>query len=370
MPTPTRRNILAAATALPLAGALQSSVHAAGQDRKIGFAVAGLGGYARNQILPNFENTQHCKPAAFVTSRPAEEHGLAEQYGVPINNIVTYDNIGDLAGRDGVDVLYIITPTGLHMQNTLDGFDAGLHVLCEKPMATDVAECDRMIEAGKKAGKQLMIGYRVHFEPHNLRAMELAGGGSYGRVKHFHGDISYPMGGGGNSWRSNPKLAGGGGPLMDLGIYMVNGARYIIKEEPVRIVGTTYSPDDDPRFPEGIESRCSWQMQFPSGATATSTTAWDLPGQNKYRVLCEEGWFELDPGTGYGGHRLFENRGRRRGQADNIEAGNQFAAMLDHMATCILEGKDNIVPGEEGRQDVKIMKAIYESARAGTAQDL
>ena len=363
----SRRALLAAAAVSPFVSVANAQTR---PDRKIGFAVAGLGGYATGQILPNLPTTKHCRVAALVTGDPQTKGArLAKEYGVPRENVVTYDRIGELAGREGVDVLYVITPTGLHMEHTLAGFDAGLHVLCEKPMATDVEQCDRMIAAGEEAGKLLMIGYRVHYEPHNLRAMELARG-EYAPVRHVHGDIAYPMRGR-PTWRNDPELAGRGGPLMDLGIYTVNAARYITGEEPAVVRGHTRRPEGDPLFPPGIESRCSWTFEFPSGATASGTTGYDLAGQNKYRVMGARRWFELEPATSYGGNRLFEQTRRgQRGPADDIEENNQFVAQMDHFAQCILEGKTPRTPGQEGRADVRAMRAIYESAESGSAVEL
>ena len=363
----SRRALLAAAAVSPFASIAAAQTR---PGRKVGFAVAGLGGYATGQILPNIGKTKHCKVTALVTGDPETKGArLAREYGVPRENVVTYDRIGELAGREGVDVLYVITPTGLHMEHTLAGFDAGLHVMCEKPMAVDVGQCDRMIAAAEEAGKKLMIGYRVHYEPHNLRAIELAKSERYAPVRHFHGDITSHMRGG-PTWRNDPELAGRGGPLMDLGIYMVNAARYITGEEPIVVRGHTYRPEGDPLFPPGIESRCSWTFEFPSGATASGTTGYDLAGQNKYRVTGPDRWFELDPATGYGGQRLFEQRRGGRGEADDIDEVNQFVAEMDHFAQCILEDRTPRTPGEEGRADVRVMRAVYESAESGSAVEL
>ncbi len=368
----SRRQLLTAAAASPFvlaAGVIADEP--VPEDQKIGFAIAGLGSYATNQILPNIARTTHCRVTALVTGDPeGKGQRIAEQYGVPAENVVTYDDIGKLSNRAGVDVLYVITPTGLHMQHTLAGFDAGMHVLCEKPMATDVGECDRMIQAGQDAGKQLMIGYRVHFEPHNQRAIEMAREEKVGPLRHFEGTIAYNRGGFDDTWRSDYELAGRGGPLMDLGIYMVNAARYITGEEPFRVLARFTVPADAPARAKGLETRCSWHFDFPSGVTASSTTGYDLSGGNTYRVIGSNGWFELEPATAYGGIQLFERAGRSRGSVDDIDERNQFATMLDHFATSLKENKPNLTPGEEGRRDVHVMRRIYDSAREGRALEL
>jgi glucose-fructose oxidoreductase len=195
----------------------------------------------------------------------------------------------------------------------------------------------------------------------------------YAPVRHLAGDISYPMRGR-PTWRSDPMLAGGGGPLMDLGVYTVNAAGYIVgdprDEAPVRVSATTYRPEGNPLFPEGIESRCSWHFTYPSGATATGTTAYDLPGQNRYRVLAGGDWFELDPATNYWGNRLFESRRGRRSGVDDIDEINHFAPMMDHFAKCVRENERPTPHGEMGRRDVYLMKRIYQSAAEGRALDV
>ncbi len=358
----SRRTLIAAATGVAGISALGSA--RAGQDRKIGFAIAGLGGFARGQILPAFKETKHCKVAAFVTSRPEEEYELADELGVPRENVVTYDDIGKLKGRDGVDALYVITPTGLHMRHTLAGLDAGLHVLCEKPMAQSVDECDRMIQAAKDAGKKLMIAYRVHYEPHNLRAIEWARNHHKGEVRLFDGIISYAMGGQ-PTWRNDPTMNGGGGPLPDLGIYMLNASRYITGEEPTHVVAQTFRPEGNPLFPEGVESRCAWQFKFPSGAIASCSTSYDTNAGHRYRVGCTGGWYELEPATAYGGIRMYESARDGRREVEDIPPGNQFVGELDHFAECILGDKAPKTPGEEGRQDIHLIQKIYQSAAQG-----
>jgi glucose-fructose oxidoreductase len=209
-----------------------------------------------------------------------------------------------------------------------------------------------------------MIAYRVRYEPFNSTAIELARSERYAPVRMVNGEIAFTMNNNGNTWRSDPSLNGGGGPLMDLGIYTVNAQRYITGEEPATVTAQTYRPGDDPRFPKGVESRCHWSFTFPSGATGSGATAWDCGGVNRYRVTGPNGWFELDPATPYGGNRLIHGEGRRLA---DITPQNQFANELDHMAQCVLDDQTPLTPGEEGRADVVAMKAIYQAAAEGRA---
>ena len=379
-----RRTFLATAAASTLAGlaglaglaapAVLRGQAAEGDDRTVGFAVIGLGSFAINQMLPAFAQCRHARPTALVTGDPdGKGRRVAERYGVDPKRVVTYDRIGELAGDPAVQVGYVVTPTGLHARDTLACFDAGLHVLCEKPMAGSVEECDAMIGRAEEVGRRLMVAYRVHYEPFNRTAMKFAEEEEFGATRHVAGQISYPMSGE-PTWRNDPELAGGGGPLMDLGIYTLQAQLYNTPQTPVRVTGVTHRPEGSPLFPEGIESRCSWTIEFDGGATATGMTGYDLASTNRYRVTQASGFYELDPATGYSGRRLFTKpRGGRLAEVpmDDLPTEftrgftNQFAAELDHMATCVLDDEEPKTPGAMGRRDVRLMKAIYESAATG-----
>lgn len=367
----SRRHLLAAAAATPFATAATSAVLARRQeevpdDQKLKWAIAGLGGFAKGQILPNMGKTRWCKPHAFVTGDPVQERSTADQYGVPHENIVGYDEIGKLKEM-GIDVLYVITPTGLHEKHTVAGFEAGLHVMCEKPMAQSPEECDRMIAAGEKAGKKLMIGYRCQYEPTNLKAIEWARNEHKGKVQHFAGVISYTQRGQ-PTWRNDPSMNGGGGSLPDLGLYMLNGSRYIIGEEPTHVTAQTYRPEGNPLFPEGMFARTTWTFKFPSGATSSCVTSYDMNMGNTYRVGCTDGWYELEPATGYHGITMYES-GRGGRQKVEIEPPadyvNQFVAEMDHFAECIQNDTDPKTGGPEGRQDVYLIHKIWQAAAEG-----
>ncbi len=361
----SRRQLLGAAAATPFAGLAMAQDPVPDKD-KVGFAIVGLGSFSMGQMLPNFKNTRLCKPVALVTGDPdTKGRRVAGEYGIADDHVMTYDQMDRLAEMDDVQVVYIATPTALHMRDTLAGFSAGKHVMCEKPMAASVDECDRMIQAGKDAGKKLMIAYRVRYEPVNMTAIDYAREERLGPVRMISGEIANNSRGIENTWRSDPSLNGGGGPLMDLGIYIVQAHRYIAGEEPAVVRGATYRPNDDPRFPEGVEARCTWEFEFPSGKLASGATSWDCGNSNRYVALCERGSFELDPATGYRGKTMFA-----RGERLDIDEGNQFALELDHMAECVKNDTEPHTPGEEGRHDVRAMKAIYESARTGKAVEL
>jgi predicted dehydrogenase len=356
-----RRNFLKtttlAAASVPFIGALSSSVRAAGPDRKLGFALVGLGSLSTHQIAPALSKTNFCKLAGIVTGTPAKAEKWKAQYNLPDKNIYSYDTMEQMADNPEIDVVYVVTPNALHAEHTIKAAKAGKHVLCEKPMEVSSEKCRQMIDACKKAGRQLAIGYRLHFEPNNLECVRLAREKVFGDLKFIEADFGFRIGDP-KQWRLNRALAGGG-PLMDVGIYALQATRYITGEEPVSVTAVQ-TVTDPVKFKE-VEETIAWQLKFPSGIVTSSTSTYNFNGMARYQAFAENGWFELSPAYGYNGIT-----GRRSdGQLMNLDSGDQFAAEMDNFAQCILNNQPTTVPGEEGLRDVKIMMAIYEAAKTG-----
>ncbi|MEJ0091034.1 MAG: Gfo/Idh/MocA family oxidoreductase [Limisphaerales bacterium] len=345
-----------AAASLPFIGAL-SSVRAAEPGRKLGFALVGLGSLSTHQIAPALQKTNFCKLAGIVTGTPAKAAKWKAQYNLPDRSIYNYDTMEQMADNPDIDVVYVVTPNALHAEHTIKAAKAGKHVLCEKPMEVSSEKCQQMIDACKKAGRQLAIGYRLHFEPNNLECVRLAREKVFGGLKFIEADFGFRIGDP-TQWRLNRALAGGG-PLMDVGIYALQATRYITGEEPVSVTAVQ-TVTDPVKFKE-VEETIAWQLKFSSGIVATSTSTYNFNGLARYQAFAENGWFELAPAYGYDGIQ-----GRRSdGKLINLESGDQFAAEMDDFAQCILNNRPTTVPGEEGLRDVKILMAIYEAAKTG-----
>jgi predicted dehydrogenase len=257
--------------------------------------------------------------------------------------------------------VYIVLPNGMHAEYTVRGFQAGKHILSEKPMASTVAECEQMIAASKAANRKLMVAYRCQYEPHNLKAVELARSGAIGRIKTIVADHGFSIGDPAQ-WRCNKKLAGGGS-MMDIGIYSLQAARYITGEEPIEIAAQWYTTPDDPRFKE-IEENVNFLLRFPSGILANCTSSYGYANGNRYRVFGGTGIIDLEPATSYGGIRLLVGMGRRP-ELQDIPDSPQFAVEMDHFSNCILNNTDPKTPGEEGLRDIRLIQTIYEAARTG-----
>ena len=332
---------------------------AAEPQRKLGYALCGLGSLSTHQIAPALPNTKFCKLAGIITGSPAKAKSWQAKYNLPDRSVYSYDTMAKLAENPDIDVVYVVTPNGLHADHTIAAAKAGKHVLCEKPMEVSPEKCQQMIDACKTAGKQLAVGYRLHFEPNNLECVRLAREKVFGDLKFIEAGFGFASGDP-KQWRLNKALSGGG-PMMDVGIYALQAMRYISGEEPVS-VSAIASTIDKVKFRD-IEETMVWQMKFPSGLLASGNTTYRFNGINRYTAHAERGSFGLEPAYSY--HGLHGTRSD--GETIQLPEIDHFVAEMDDFAQCILENRPTRVSGEEGLRDMKIISAIYESARTGKA---
>ena len=243
----------------------------------------------------------------------------------------------------------------MHAEYTIRGFEAGKHVICEKPMAIKVEDCDNMIAAGKKANKLLSIGYRLHFEPYNLEMVRLGTQRIYGEIKRITGGFGFHVGP--SQWRLTQKYAGGG-PLMDVGIYVIQGMCYTTGKEPISVTAVEGEKTNPEKFKE-VEQSLSWQFDFPGGLIGEGRTSY-AEGMNFLKAEAEKGIFQLTSAFSYTGQKGNSPEGEMK-----FPLINQQARQMDAFAMAIRNKKQSIVPGEMGRRDVRYLQAIYESMRTG-----
>jgi predicted dehydrogenase len=329
--------------------------------KKMGWAIVGLGSLSINQILPAFAKCEKSKPVAFVSGHPDKANKLAARYGIDPKNIYNYQNYDSIKNNPEVDIIYIVLPNCMHAEYTIRGFHAGKNVLTEKPMACRPADCQKMIDAGRQAGKKLMVAYRCRYEPYNQEAIRMARSGELGPTQVIVADMGFDIGDP-DQWRLKKDLSGGGS-LMDIGIYGLNASRYLTGEEPAEINAMMYSAPNDPRFKE-VEETINFQLRFPSGVLANCSSSYGYVSQNRYRVIGTEGWLDMDPATIYSGLRMKVGR-KNIIEEINLPVRDHFALEMDHMSQCVMENEHPLTPGEEGLRDITLMMAIYEAARTG-----
>jgi predicted dehydrogenase len=323
---------------------------------KLGIALVGLGGYAGGQLAPALQQTEHCYLAGIITGTPSKIPTWKEKYNIPDKNIYSYDNYDSIKDNADIDIIYVVLPNSMHAEYAIRGFAAGKHVICEKPMALTVEDCDKMIAAGKKAGKFLSIGYRLHFEPYNLEMVRLGTQKIYGDIKKITAGFGFTIGDP-TQWRLKKDLAGGG-PMQDLGIYCVQGICYTTGQEPIAVTAQEGPKTDLVKFKE-VEQSLSWQFDMPGGIIAEGRASYG-DSVNSLKAETDKSIFEISPAYNYGGLK-----GKIDDVAMNFPNINQQAKQLDGIAMSIKNNQASIVPGELGKRDVKIITSIYEAMRTG-----
>jgi predicted dehydrogenase len=322
---------------------------------KLGIALAGLGGYSTGQLAPALLQTEHCYLAGIITGTPSKVSVWKEKYNIPDKNIYSYDNYDAIKNNTDIDIIYIVLPNSMHVEYTIRGFEAGKHIICEKPMAVTVEECDTMIAASKKADKMLSIGYRLHFDPYNLEMKRLGTEQVFGPIKKISAGFGQPSTKG--EWRLNKELAGGG-PLMDLGIYCFQGVCYTTGQIPVAVTAQQSPISDNDKFID-IEETLSWQMEMQDSTIAECKTSYS-DVYNFLRAEAQNGWFELSPAYNYSGIKGNTSTGK----IEFIPLSQQ-AKQMDDFALAIKNNRPSPVPGEMGRRDVIIIEAIYKAMKTG-----
>jgi predicted dehydrogenase len=367
----TRLSALAAAsTRLPdVMGQASSS-----PQRPVGFAVVGIGSIS-TAFMEACAGSANVKIAALVTGHP-ETKGVqfGKMYNVPQSNIYTYETFDRIRDNPAIDAVYIGLPNNMHREYTVRAAQAGKHVLCEKPMAISSAECRTMIEACRKADRRLMIAYRMQYDPIWQQAFDIVRSGALGKVQSCRGNFlaSQTVG----AWRLTKKY-GGGGSLMDVGIYPLNGIRYLLQENPSEFTAVAATRDrDDPRFAE-VEQSLEWTMKFPSGIIASCGCSYGQFGPATLSVHGDQGYIAMSQAFGSSGIHLTGTAGavsasgsqmagtagsQRFDQTSTGKAHFQLGLEGEHFAACVRNGTQPKSPGEEGLADMLAIEGIYKAA--------
>ncbi len=324
---------------------------------KLGVALCGLGNYSRGQLGPALKLTRNCELRGVVTGSQEKGEAWAEEYGFPARNVYRYDTMARLAENPDIDIVYVVTPNALHARHVIAAAEARKHVICEKPMAVSVAECDAMLAACRAGNVKLSIGYRLQFEPHYEELKRHARELDWGAFTRMGGGFSSVMTK--PQWRAERALAGGG-PLMDLGIYPVQAACMAAGGAAPVAVTARERPKQRPEFFRDVEEAIDWTMEFAGGARGEFSTSYN-DNLNKFRAEAAKGWIELDPAYSYSGLRVLTSAG----PLSFAVPRSQQAVQMDDFARCVRDDLPTRVPGEMGRRDMVIIEAIYESAAQG-----
>jgi len=321
-------------------------------------AIMGLGSYG-TRVAEAMKDCKMAKLTGVISGTPSKIKAWQGKYNIEEKNCYNYENFDSIRNNPDIDAVYIITPNGLHHDQAIRVAGAGKHVICEKPMALNAQQGRQMVDACNKANVKLLVGYRMHFEAKTLEVIRMRKANEFGKVLFFQGLSGFIIGDPAQ-WRLNRQLSGGGS-MMDIGIYSVNGSRYMIGEDPVWVTAQE-TKTDHVKFKEGIDETIQFQLGFPGGAVASCLSTYSLNNLDKFFLNGTNGFAELQPATGYGPIRGNTNKG----ELTQPHITHQTVQM-DEMAGIILQGRQPEVPvdGEEAVKDLKIIDAIYEAAKTG-----
>lgn len=335
----------------------------AGNARVLRYGVVGLGHIAQNAVLPAFEHSkENSKLAALVSDDPVKLKELGKKYGV--DELYDYAHFDQCLRESELDVVYIALPNSMHKEYAIRAAEAGVHILCEKPMASKSADCLEMIEAAERNGVKLMIAYRLHFEEANMKMVEAVKSGKIGIPRYFNSSFSQQVKEG--DIRLDCTL--GGGPINDIGIYCINAARYLFQAEPIEVIAMNAS-SKDPRFDE-VDEMVSVTMRFPEERLATFTCSVGAADMSRYEIVGTEGHIILDPAYDYETKLKWEIAQGEKESTKEIPKRDQFAPELLYFSNCVLNDNEPETSGWEGLADILIIEAIQESLKTGKAVEI
>jgi predicted dehydrogenase len=323
---------------------------------KIRYAVIGLGWFAQASALPAFAHAENSELVALVSDDPTKREEIAKQYGV--EHTYSYDQYEDCLKQ--VDAVYIALPNHLHCDYTVRAANAGVHVLCEKPMAVTEEECQQMIDACDRNQVKLMIAYRLHLEEANMQAVEVIKSGQIGEPRIFNSVFTQQV----EENNIRVKKPVGGGTLDDVGIYCINAARYLFQADPIEVFATDASKDES-RFQE-VAEMSSAILRFPDDRLAAFTVSFGTAKTSIYQVVGTKGDLRVDPA--YAGQGEIKHYLTIDGETEtrSFESRDQLAAEFIYFSDCILQNQDPEPSGEEGLIDVRIIQALYDSIKSGS----
>lgn len=331
-------------------------------QRRVRYAVIGAGNIAQVAVLPAFQHaTENSELVGIVSSDAEKRAAMAQRYGLDASQVVDYDQLEALLQTQRVDAAYIALPNSLHREFTERLARAGVHVLCEKPMAEHVDDCTAMIASCKEQRVKLMIAYRLHFEAANLSAIEIVRSGTLGEPRIFSSVFTQSVRAG--DVRTQGELAGGA--LYDMGVYAINAARYIFQDEPVEVLASCQTGSDE-RF-TNVDETTTAILRFSNGRVAQLTSSLAAAHVSTFSVVGTQGDLRVEPAYGY--TKPIKHYLTVEGKTSTREfpAGDQFAPELLHFSDCILHDREPAPSGAEGLADVRIMRAIFRAAETGRA---
>jgi predicted dehydrogenase len=327
--------------------------------KKVRYAVVGLGYFAQEAILPAFANAKkNSELAALVSDDPEKLKRLGRKYGARLG--YGYESYDDLLASGEIDAVYIALPNDMHKDFAVRAAKRGVHVLCEKPLALSERDCEEMIRAANEHHVRLMTGYRLHFEAANLKAIEAIRSGAIGEPRFFNSSFSMQV----KDDNIRVQPGHGGGPTWDLGVYCINAARYLFQDEPIEALARMAGKSDDPRFRE-VEETASAILTFPGDRQAAFTCGYNGADLSWYCVTGTRGYVCLENAYDYAMPTTLEISKSGKSKSKEFPRRDQVAPELLYFSDCVRNDREPEPSGVEGLADVRVIRALHESARTG-----
>lgn len=333
------------------------------KKERLGVALVGLGYYSTDLLSPALQLTKKCYLAGIVTGTPSKAEAWKKKYNIPEKNIYDYQNFDQIANNPDIDVVYVVLPPSMHMEYVVRTAKAGKDVWCEKPMAVTEKQCQAMIDACKKNKRSLAIGYRLQHEPNTKEYRRIVNQKLLGSVKQLSDAAGY-RDNRTDHWKQKREM--GGGVMLDMGVYAIQGARLGTGMEPIAVFSAKTSTTRPEIYKNGLDETVVATLEFPGGVLADIKTSFG-ENFNYLNIVCQKGEINMSPYSGYDGLK-----GRSPLGEINFpyQLPWQQANQMDDDATAIMQGKAMLVPGEEGLRDIRIVEAIYKSAGSGQRVNL
>lgn len=334
-----------------------------GSDKKVRYAIVALGDIAQEAMLPGVKHTGNSEVTAFVTSDPVKAREVGKQYDV--SDCYSYEQFGDLLTSGKIDAIYVATPNWRHAEFIIPALRAGIHVLTEKPLEIDTTRCKQILDVQKSSGAKLMVAYRLHFEPATLSLIERIRSGELGTV-HLFSSVFAQMVDPANHRGKSGDLAG---PVLDMGPYPVNAARYVFGAEPTEVVcaiGTRHKESGLGDFDDTV----AVTLRFPEDRIAQFTISYYGNKIDSYTVVGTEGNAVMSPGFMYGEPLEQQIALGQKKKEKSFKNTDHFGGEMKYFSDCILNGTDPEPDGEEGYADVRVLEGVLRALKTGSRQEL
>lgn len=328
-------------------------------EQKVRFGIAGFGLHAVKRMMPAFTLAEHSVVTALSRRDATRAQASAEKFHIPH----VFTTTEELARCPDVDAVFVTTPDALHLVDVLSSLHAGKPVLCEKPMAMNSAEAERMIAAAKSAALPLGVAHVFRFEESTRRMRERIAHGNIGHPVSARAEFTYPADESARTWIADAKLATGG-PLADVGIHCIDALRFILDDEVVAV--SCFALQDER---SGIiDSAGSILLDFSRKTLATVSVSARAQYRTFLEVTGEHGVISAFDGLNVDRPVTIEFRPNvdpRQVEREEVDNHLAYARELDAFALAVRGTAPFPVPGIEGLRNQQVLDAAYRGWRSG-----